>query len=384
MQTVQELEELFEKYWENENGYIVMPYTIRARAYLAVIADDIHIEAVLDNNDALDNTYFGSIQIKDVSKFLKENISRNGVKKKILVSAHYSEIAEQLKNAGYVENIDFIDMHMFVSMYYWRKKGEIHILDVHTAVTTYCSLNCKNCNMFINHYADSRRRNIGMEEFRENFNALFRNVDYCYKVSILGGEPLLNKELPQMLDWLHKEYGSRVGQIVIVTNGTVPVQEKLIKVLKETGAKISISDYTASVPYDEKLKRFEDELENSGIEFEINKEMKWKNFFFPKEKQKVGFESAREHMLCCNPVFRGLNDKKFYYCHIVWSAVQAGLLKEDRADFVDLEDIKSPAERKKLLLHDLGFVENGSISLCRYCGGCGSDNESLVVAGVQE
>lgn len=55
-----------------------------------------------------------------------------------------------------------------------------------------------------------------------------------------------------------------------------------MKVLKGIGTKISISYYTASVPYDEKLKRFKDDLDDSGIEFEINKEMKWKTFFFPK------------------------------------------------------------------------------------------------------
>ncbi len=378
MRVIEELERIYEQYWEGEAAYVVMPNTIRARTYLAELITDIHIEAILDNNATMDHTYFAGIQICYAPDFLQKN-----GKKKILVSAHYAEIKEQLERIGYRENIDFIDMHMFVSMFYWNRKNEIRLLDVHTAITTYCSLNCQNCNMFINYYNSEHKRNISLEEFVENFTALFEHVDYCYKVSILGGEPLLNRELPQMIEWLYREYQSRIGQIVIITNGTVPLQERLIKALKLTETKISISDYTVSVPYNEKLIKFETVLRENGIAIEVNQEMKWKDFFFPQKKQQVRFESVREHMLCCNPVFRGLNDKKFYYCHIVWSAVQAGLLKEEKADFVDLTKIKNTVDRKKLIAHDLGFVEKESISLCKYCGGCGSDNVSSVLAGVQ-
>ena len=379
MNCFQELEDVFEQYWQNEGNYVVMPNTIRARTYLSVITKDINVNLILDNDETMDNTYFCEILIKYAPEYLKQN-----KKKKILVSSHYVEIAEQLKNAEYKEYIDFIDMHSFVSMWYWKKRRDIHLLDIHTAITTYCSLNCKNCNMFINHYKAEQKRTVNFDEFKENFELLFKVVDYCYKVSILGGEPLLNKELPMMLEWLFQKYHEKIGEIVIVTNGTILPNSDLLNVLQQINAKISISDYTSGIKYVEKIESLEHLLTQKSILFERNKEMKWKDFYFPKKKQEVKFMSVRDHMLCCNPVFRGLNDKKFYYCHIVWSAVEAGLLKENDSDYVDLESIHKCNDREKLLKHDLGYVDNGYVSMCALCGGCGYDNQSVISAGIQE
>lgn len=378
MNNLQEAENIFQQYWEKEEGYIVMPNSIRARTYLEVISKDIPIDAILDNNEALDGTFFKEIPVKHAPRFLSKS------KGKILISSRYGEIAEQLKNAGYQENVDFMDMHLFVSLWYWRKREEIYLLDVHIAITTYCSLNCKNCNMFINHYKQKQRRYIDFEEFKENFEALFQSVDYCCKITILGGEPLLNNELPHMLEWLYDRYHEKIGQLIVVTNGTIFPKEELTCVLQKTGTRLSISDYTASVSYADKIEKLEVLLQENQIPFENTSERMWKNFYFPREEQGARFDSVREHMLCCNPVFRGLNDKRFYYCHIVWSAVQAGLLKEAASDYIDLEEICSKSDRKRLLEHDLGFVENEYVSLCKFCGGCGNDNQSIIQAGLQE
>ena len=112
--------------------------------------------------------------------------------------------------------------------------------------------------------------------------------------------------------------------------------------------------------------------------------MKWKNFYFQGEKQGVKFSSCREHMLTCNPIFRGVNDNKFYYCHIVWSAVQVGLLPECDSDFIELDKMWTEEEKKELLMYDLGIMKNGYVSLCQYCGGCGVDNTNIIPAGIQE
>ena len=379
MDTFQQLERVIDEYWEDQETFIVMPNSIRARTYLSKITKDIKIEAILDNDKSQDNTVFKSIPIQFAPEFLACN-----EKKKILISSRYTEIAEQLIKAGYQEYIDFIDMHFFVSMWYWKKKREIHLLDVHTAVTTYCSLNCKNCNMFINHYRPEQRRYIGLEEFKENFDVLFQKIDYCYKMTILGGEPLLNKELAQMINWLFKKYGKKIGEISVVTNGTILPQENLLDTLRDVNAQVNISDYAINTLPDGRIEKLEEQLQKKAVSYKRNKEKKWKNFYFPRETQMAQYDSERGHMLCCNPVFRGINDKKFYYCHIVWSAVQAGLIKEESSDYIKLEDIHSQNDREKLLEHDLGFVENGYVSLCKYCGGCGFDNKSVITAGIQE
>lgn len=372
--------ELYQNNWEQETNFVVMPNTIRARSYLDIITKDIPVEAIVDNNETMRGTEYLGIPIFHSNDYL-----HTGNKKKILVSSHYAEIADQLNQLGYEENVDYMDMHSFVSLWYWQKRKEIHLLDVHMAITTYCSLNCKNCNMFMSHYKKEQRKHIGFQEFQDNFDSMFQVVNYCYKVTILGGEPLLNGSLPEMLLWLHGKYHEKIGEIMVVTNGTVLPSTELLNIAKRTQTVFSVSDYSVGADScSMNVQKTVDRLQQHNIRYRWNREMNWKSFYFPREEQQVKFHTVREHMLCCNPVFRGLNDKKFYYCHIAWSAVEAGLLEENRADYVVLEQIKTDADRKRFLACDLGFVENGHISLCRYCGGCGSDNKSVVRAGEQD
>ena len=240
-------------------------------------------------------------------------------------------------------------------------------------------------NMFLNYYKAEQRRHISFEEFQAEYNTLFMTVDFCYKVTILGGEPFSNAELPKMLIWLNKSYSKKIGEINIVTNGTVMPSSELIKAIESTKSIVQISNYNLGTKYEEKIKELESCLRKSGIQFNINRQMQWKDFYFPSKQQIFNLNSLREHMLCCNPVFRGLNDKKFYYCHILWSAEQAGLWtpQKDR-DFIKLDNVKTIADKEVLLAYDLGFVEKDYVSLCRVCGGCGVDNVSVIEAGVQQ
>lgn len=379
MNSLQELKDLYKKYWEEETELFIMPYTIRARAYLQKVHSDISFSGILDNDDKQDGKTFCDVPIIAAKKMLCAT-----EKKKILISAHYREISEQLNALGYQEYIDYIDMHAYISLWYWDKKKEVHLLDVHTAITTHCSLNCANCNMFLNYYKPELRSYISLEAFQENYDALFQVVDYCYKITILGGEPLLNKKLPKMLYWLKEAYGEKIGEIDIVTNGTLIPSKELMEAVKATQAIILVSDYSLNAKYAEKIEKLERALIEHEISYQINHEMKWKDFYFPRTHQGADFTSFREHMLCCNPVFRGLNDKKFYYCHIIWSAQQAGLWYPQEGDYLELGKLKCFEDKEKILAYDLGFMEKGYVTLCRACGGCGVDNKSIIDAGIQE
>lgn len=378
MRELNELENCYKQYWADADGYLVMPNTARGKLYLNGIIKDIPIKGILDNNSKLDKTEYNHIPIFFAPEYLAIN-----KKSKILISNHYKEISEQLDELGYKENIDYMDMHKFVSIWYWINKKEIHILDMHIAVTTYCSLNCKDCNMFISSYKKDKRKHITMEVFQDNIKTLFNAIDYCYRITIVGGEPLLNLELYKMIRWLEDTYRDNFGIIEIVTNGTIVPKQELLDVCKEQNIRFAISDYGEYVFFAQKIPELIEVLKKEKIEYEQKKEMKWKNFYFPREQQKAKFNTVREHMLTCNPIFRGTNDNKFYYCHIVWSAVQAGLIEEKETDFIDLSKVVKEEDKRKLLAYDLGIMEKEFVSLCKYCGGCGEDNIAIIPAGIQ-
>ena len=90
-------------------------------------------------------------------------------------------------------------------------------------------------------------------------------------------------------------------------------------------------------------------------------------------------------MLECGPIFHGINDGKFYYCHVAWSAEKCGLIKLNESDYVDLTQIDSNSseQRKQILEHSQGNINGGFVSLCAKCGGCGNDNKNYVDAAEQ-
>lgn len=371
--------ENFRSNWENEDDFIMMPFTMKGRLYLKQILQDISVKCILDNDKELDGLGYQDIPIYEATKYLQSNKNC-----KILISSHYSDISKQLKQHGLVENIDYIDMHQFVSLWYWQKKKEVHLLDVHIAITTHCSLNCRNCNMFMNYYDKSQKFRMDLEEFQTNVYSLFEVADFCYQFTILGGEPLLNNDLRNMVSWLGDNYSKKIGRIDVVTNGTIIPDMELLEVCKKYNVGFSISDYGETVAYKQKITEIKACFDKWDIKYEHNPDMTWKDFYFPRDSQKAVYNSIREHMLNCSPLFRGLNDQRFYYCHIVWSAVKAGLLDEKEADYFNLDTEVDEEKKLKLLMYDLGYMEKGYVSLCEFCGGCGNDNKSIIPAGIQE
>ena len=84
----------------------------------------------------------------------------------------------------------------------------------------------------------------------------------------------------------------------------------------------------------------------------------------------------------CNPPFRGLHNRRMYFCHLSASAEQADLYTSDPSDYFDLtqsdEDVK-----KRLLEFNFGFSKKGYAKLCRQCAGCDAVNHLEVDGAIQ-
>ena len=211
-----------------------------------------------------------------------------------------------------------------------------------------------------------------------------RDRDYIVAYRILGGEPLINNELEDMIKQIGDRYGDRIGNIGIITNGTLLPDEKLIETSKKYNVKFDFSDYTDVVDY---KKRFDESVKivsDAGLRYSVNRSLRWCDFGFPVNNRMYDFDKVREHMLSCGPIFHGLNDGKYYYCHVSWSADKAKLLKNVPDDYVDLRTLDDDDRAKEAILeHSNGNMAKGFVKLCKICGGCGNDNTEFVKAAEQ-
>ena len=160
--------------------------------------------------------------------------------------------------------------------------------------------------------------------------------------------------------------------------------EKLIETSKKYNVKFDFSDYTDVVDYKKRCDESVKIVSDAGLRYSVNRSLRWCDFGFPVNNRMYDFDKEREHMLSCGPIFHGLNDGKYYYCHVSWSADKAKLLKNVPDDYVDLRTLDDDDKAKEAILeHSNGNMAKGFVKLCKICGGCGNDNTEFVKAAEQ-
>jgi hypothetical protein len=225
--------------------------------------------------------------------------------------------------------------------------------------------------------------NISYNDILKDFETLFKYVDKISKLVLLGGEPMLHKEFTQIIEFLFNTYSEKFDVLTIITNGTVLPKDELIDVCKRyKNIIISISDYNLNNSYSVKLNKVESCFEKNGIKVERYKNLEWKDFVFPYDKINLSNEEAYINMNKCNPMFRGYNDSKFYFCHIVWSANKAGLHKEQPHDYVDFSQVNENT-REKVVMMNICCFDDKYISLCKDCAGCSYLNQRYIPVAEQ-
>lgn len=355
----------------DKNVFALFGFGEQGKTFLDRLSDDINIQVIYDNDKQKHGVFKGKTLIKP---FENDNLP-------VLITTSYNEISKQLTDAGLTENVDFCDINKFVSAYYLKKYNKFVLPEIHLAVTTKCTLNCKHCNMFLPYYKTNEHENL--ETLKKSLDDLFKNIDKVLTLNLLGGEPFLSPDLDKLINYIYQNHAAKIGKLILTTNGTLIPNSQLLALIKKHNIQVNISDYTCALNYDEKLNNLKKELENYEIDYFVKSSLQWLDFLFPEKSLNLSDKAARENMLACNPVFKGVNDSKFYYCHIVWSAVKAGLINENPKDFIDISNILSYDEKIILLKFSAGLIEENCTSLCKHCAGCSHFNNNLVDAAIQ-
>lgn len=291
-------------------------------------------------------------------------------------------VGKDLEKLGFISGENFCSMEQFLTEWFWKYKKKACLMEVHSTITSRCTLKCRHCNMFMPYYKE--QIDYTAIDILADLELLFRHVDYIVSYRLLGGEPLLNKELADMIELIGQKYGDRIGNIGIITNGTLLPSEKLIEVSKKYDIKYDFSDYTDVVDYKERFENAVQIVSDANLRYSVNRSLRWCDFGFPVNNRMYDFDKVREHMLSCGPIFHGLNDGKYYYCHVSWSADKAKLLKTVPDDYLDLRVLNDDENAKEMILeHSKGNLAKGFVKLCKICGGCGNDNTEFVKAAQQ-
>jgi len=115
----------------------------------------------------------------------------------------------------------------------------LYYSNIELAVTTNCTLRCKNCCHYIPRYA--RTPYTPAEIMIGDLQKLLGSIRWVDEFRVLGGEPLLHPELDKIVSFLLDS--KKIGRVEIVTNGTLSPSQRLLDLFPNDRLNIFVSDY---------------------------------------------------------------------------------------------------------------------------------------------
>ena len=262
-------------------------------------------------------------------------------------------------------------------------KDMTYVNEICIVTTTRCTLNCEKCLDFVpyNHH----KQDYSLDYLKRCVDSFFNYVDYVKYFRVTGGEPLKNKELVDFLRYLYKAFGSRIEEILLITNATIIPGAELIKVIKSGNIKVKIDDYSRSVPVLKKrIKEWERIIHKEKIDGTITKAVDWLDLF-PASVDMKEFSDKQminRYDTCGADVFC-LVDEKICNCNFSDFAYTAGVYKNCENEYYDLR-MHSDDKRMELIEFMNGWSDKGYNDFCRYCNGFAPINKNkLLPAAVQ-
>lgn len=225
---------------------------------------------------------------------------------------------------------------------------EFHIADQ-------CNLNCKACSHYSGLVKEPHFPNL--QKFTRDFERLHEFIDDIGVIRILGGEPLLNRDVNEYIKLSRRLYP--LANIYVVTNAILlpKMPESFFETLRVCHAIIEISFYP---PLESKMPAIRRLLEEKRVQFQISpliKTFKMRQALKPHNRAKEIF------LTCSRANCTTLYEGKLAACSLLFptkyfNAYYGKDLPEDGA--LDLYEPGLTTE--KLKAHLLTPIE-----LCRYC-----------------
>lgn len=243
------------------------------------------------------------------------------------------------------------------------KKGRIMIPFLDFSVTTFCTLNCRDCTQWIPYL---EKRMTSAEEIIGELDALFDKIDAIMFLSPLGGEPFIHPEFARILDYLiQKQKDGKIKYIRIVTNGTVVPSPEVIELLRSKDVFVLISNYTDILNSEQLDNRNSliELLDLAGAKYYlVDKEFQWTDMGQPQYRNKTSLEVNETYRTCFIRDCVGWYGGKIYKCPRQYYVEEnCGSTPVDEC--IDYKELP----KKSIKAHIRKFYSLCGLQACQYC-----------------
>ncbi|EHH0537171.1 radical SAM protein [Campylobacter lari] len=308
----------------------------------------------------------------------KKQLLENELFQKRYIKANISWYFSYLNGKRGFGRIFKIPYAAMMKKFYLKKYFEKRVLNdkidipyLELVLTTKRTLRCESCNNLMQYFSPSNQYTCTFEGLKNSLDLLLSKIDSIGRVRIIGGEPLLFKDLPKLIDYLEEQ--KKILTFDILTNATIDFKDELIQRFKSSkkARKISISDYTKSPNLKVPLKQESilKKLKENNIAFSYNTTDHWYDIDKIYKRGRSKEEIIKNYYNCQMPCVslmtsEGLNDKTLapngavFVCPISSSLSRLKSLEEFNGDFINLDD-----NRERIL----EFYTQDFYKSCDYC-----------------
>lgn len=311
-----------------------------------------------DGNHIIYN--FCGIKIKFL-KFIQTQTTNIFCKRNLI-----PDILIQLNGLYGFKPAKFCNIEILKWLLYYKEVLEYHILkkiyipQIEFTLTTRCTLKCKNCTNYIPTLNTSEQKLLSINDFKNQLDNLCESVHKIRNLLLIGGEPLIVKNLNEYLEYAAAN--KKVDNVWIVTNGTMLLTPELIKSIKKYSKKVMIwiSNYSKNPELDHILKQKElfEQINNANISYYFDEHLTWWPTS-PYPTKKFRNNDFNYFLSCNNPcvaVFCG----KIFICPRAGVFAIKKLYKQKKNETFDLN--------YKISKRDLiDFYSKDYFEACDYC-----------------
>lgn len=341
------------------------------------------LEGFIDNDEQKQQTGYKGYQVYSLKEYL---MHRNGVIIVAVGAKILPAILQQLANEHLLEGKDFylytefFDRIFPILSVYRYNKSYISLAQI--SLTERCTLKCKKCAHGCFAVNNSTAKDLTLEQVKKSADSFFRNVDFIQEFVLIGGEPLLYKQLAEAIAYIGERYRSQMGIFSITTNGTILPDEEILNLCREHRVLFRISNYSATLPRLEAVyEKLTDTLQRHEVEYVLGKaEREWKDYGFDHVDRKASEEELIKIFDSCKTPCREVRENKFYFCVMARSVSENMGFDVGKEDYLDLDALEGEQGKKELLEFHLGYSEKGYLDMCNYCYGAESVNYPIPAA----
>jgi hypothetical protein len=236
-------------------------------------------------------------------------------------------------------------------------------------ITTRCNLRCRLCCEYVPQ--NDPFPDMSVEEAERLLSAAFKVIDRVGTLHLTGGgEPFLHARLPELIETACR-HADKFDRLMLFTNSTVPIQPGLLDAILRNKTKLTVqlSQYGLHPEREQSTARL---LLDKQVDCKVEKYHGepqafggWVDFGAWESRGGVPDELSRIfHDCAVTRDMRGnwrTRDGKVHWCSRSQRGMELGFLPDTPADYVDLFDDTSVAEKRAK------FV---AIAAARYLAAC--------------